>query len=135
MSTPMYTEPPQRSGLTTALVAGATIALLASVIYLFVQLDRLQTDMAKMKEQFNNELTNQKESSSVATAAHQKRIEDSEGRAGDDPHATERRDQAHVRASQAGSQRARRRDHQADCRGRGQIEAGAGGAGGRNRRP
>lgn len=75
MSSPMYTEPQQRSGLSTALVAGAMIALLAAVVYLFVQMDRLQTDMAKMKEQFNNELTTQKDASSVAAAAHQKRIE------------------------------------------------------------
>lgn len=77
MSTPYYSEPPQqqRSGLMTALVAGALIALLAAVIYLFVQLDRVQTDMAKMKETFNSELTNQKDASSVTTAAHQKKIE------------------------------------------------------------
>ena len=75
MSSPMYTEPQQRSGLTTALVAGAMIALLAAVVYLFVQMDHLQTDVAKMKEQFNTELTSQKQSSSVATAAHQKRID------------------------------------------------------------
>ena len=63
MSSPMYsTEPqPQRSGLTTALVAGAMIALLAAVIYLFVQMDHMQTDMAKMKEQFNTELTSEKD--------------------------------------------------------------------------
>lgn len=75
MSTPMYTEPQQRSGLATALVVGAMIALLAAVIYLFVQLDHLQTDMAKMKEQFNNELSNQKDASTVTTVAHQKRID------------------------------------------------------------
>ena len=76
MSTPLYTEPPQqRSGLMTALVAGAIIALLAAVVYLFVQMDHLQTDMAKMKESFSNELTNQKDASTVTTAAHQKRIE------------------------------------------------------------
>ena len=76
MSTSMYSEPPQqRSGLMTALVAGAMIALLAAVIYLFVQLDHLQTDMAKMKESFNSELTNQKDASSVTTASHQKKIE------------------------------------------------------------
>lgn len=75
MSTPMYTEPPQRSGLTTALVAGAMIALLAAVIYLFVQIDHVQTDMAKMKEQFSNELSNQKDASTVTTVAHQKRID------------------------------------------------------------
>ena len=75
MSSPMYTEPQQRSGMATALVAGAMIALLAAVIYLFVQMDHLQTDLAKMKEQFNNELTTQKDASSVATTAHQKRID------------------------------------------------------------
>jgi len=75
VSSPIYSEPQQRSGLTTALVAGAMIALLAAVIYLFVQMDHLQTDMAKMKEQFANELTSAKDASSVATAAHQKRID------------------------------------------------------------
>ena len=72
----MYSaEPQQRSGLATVLVAGAMIALLAAVVYLFVQMDHLQTDMAKMKEQFNNELTTQKDATSVAAAAHQKRID------------------------------------------------------------
>jgi DNA repair exonuclease SbcCD ATPase subunit len=71
----MYTEPQSRSGLATVLVAGAMIALLASVVYLYVQMDHLQGDMAKMKEQFNTELTTQKESSTVASAAHQKRID------------------------------------------------------------
>ena len=75
MSSPMYSEPQQRSGLSTALVAGAMIALLAAVVYLFVQMDHLQGDMAKMKEQFNNELTTAKDASSVATASHQKRID------------------------------------------------------------
>ena len=76
MSSPMYSEPPQRSGLLTALVAGAMIALLAAVIYLYVQVDHLQTDMAKMKESFSNELTNQKDATSVTSAAQQKHIED-----------------------------------------------------------
>jgi len=72
----MYTEPPQqRSGLTTALVAGAMIALLAAVVYLYIQMDHMQTDLAKVKEQFNTELTNEKDASSVAAAAHQKRID------------------------------------------------------------
>ena len=77
MSSPMYSEPPQqRSGLVTALVAGAMIALLAAVVYLFVQIDHLQTDMAKMKESFSNELSNQKDATSVTAAAQQKHIED-----------------------------------------------------------
>ena len=68
MSSPMYTEPQQRSGMATALVAGAMIALLAAVIYLFVQMDHLQTDLAKMKEQFNNELTTQKDACLLYTS-------------------------------------------------------------------
>jgi hypothetical protein len=75
VSSPSYPEPQQHSGLTTALVAGAMIALLAAVIYLFVQMDHLQTDVARMKEQFNAELTKAKDATSVATAAHQKRID------------------------------------------------------------
>jgi predicted nucleic acid-binding Zn-ribbon protein len=77
VSSPIYSEPPQqRSGLATALVTGTMIALLAAVVYLFVQMDHLQTDMAKMKESFSNELTSQKDATSVTSAAHQKRIED-----------------------------------------------------------
>jgi chromosome segregation ATPase len=76
VSSPMYSEPQQRSGLTVALVAGAMIALLAAVVYLFVQMDHLQTDLAKMKEQFNAELSNEKDATSVAAAAHQKKIEE-----------------------------------------------------------
>jgi len=71
---PHYSEPP-RSGLLTALVAGALIALVAAVIYLFVQIDHLQTDMAKMRESIMTELTNQKDLSSVATAAQQKHLQ------------------------------------------------------------
>ena len=76
MSSGIYNEPQQRSGLTTALVAGAMIALLAAVIYLFVQIDHLQSELAKMKETVATELTNAKDANKVATAAHQKRIDD-----------------------------------------------------------
>ena len=41
--TPTY-EPPQRSGLMTALVAGAIIALVGANIYLYVQIDHVRTD-------------------------------------------------------------------------------------------
>jgi hypothetical protein len=71
---PTYSEQP-RSGLLTALVAGAIIALVAAVVYLFVQMDHLQTDMAKMRESLQTELTNQKDLSSVATAAQQKHLQ------------------------------------------------------------
>jgi hypothetical protein len=61
-TTPTHMQPPpQRSGLPTAPIAGALIALLATVVYVLVRTDRIQTDLAKMREQFNTELTNQKE--------------------------------------------------------------------------
>ena len=41
--TPAYQEPPHKSsGLMTALVAGALIALVAANIYLYVQVDHLR---------------------------------------------------------------------------------------------
>ena len=49
--TPTYQPPePQRSGLLTALVAGALIALVAANIYLYVQIDHLRTDVATVQE-------------------------------------------------------------------------------------
>jgi chromosome segregation ATPase len=64
-----------RSGLMTALVAGAIIALLAAVIYLFVQVDHLQTDLAKVQDRMTTEMTSQKSSATERLTAQQKRIE------------------------------------------------------------
>ena len=75
MSTTIYPEQPQhRSGVGPALVAGLMIALAAAVVYLYIQVDHVQTDMAKMKDQFNTALSSEKETTSVASAGHQKRI-------------------------------------------------------------
>jgi len=76
-STPTYIqqEPPQRSGLLTALVAGALIALVAANIYLYVQLDHVRTDVAKVQERMLNELSNLRDSSAVATNAHMRNIQ------------------------------------------------------------
>ena len=38
------------SGLKTAVLAGAIIALLAANVFLYLQLGRLRTDMTKLKE-------------------------------------------------------------------------------------
>ena len=64
-----------RSGLMTALVAGAIIALLAAVIYLFVQIDHLQTDLAKVQDKMMAEMSNQKDVSTEKLSSQQKRIE------------------------------------------------------------
>jgi len=59
----------------TALVAGAIIALLAAVIYLFVQIDHLQTDLAKVQDKMMAEMSNQKDVSTEKLSSQQKRIE------------------------------------------------------------
>src|SRR4029450_8818335 len=75
-SLPTYPPPePQRSGLLTALVAGALIALVAANIYLYVQIDHLKTDVAKSQEKLLTEVSNLRDTSSVAATAHARRIE------------------------------------------------------------
>lgn len=76
MSSPFeQPEPPQRSGLLTALVAGALIALVAANVYLYIQMDRLRTDMAKGQESLRTEISNMRDASSVTTASQTKHIE------------------------------------------------------------
>jgi phage shock protein A len=74
--TPTYLEPHQdRSGLKTALVAGALIALVAANIYLYVQLDHVRTDLATTRGTFSAELANLRDASSVNSASQSRRVE------------------------------------------------------------
>src|SRR5438477_10021309 len=74
--TTIYTAPePQRSGLLPALAAGAIIALEAANIYLYVQIDHLRTDVAKVQESLMTELTNLKDASSVTSASQTRHLE------------------------------------------------------------
>jgi hypothetical protein len=74
--TPTYLEPQSsRSGLLTALVAGALIALVAANIYLYVQIDHMRTDVAKVRESLSTELSNLKDASSVTTASQLRHLE------------------------------------------------------------
>jgi acetolactate synthase small subunit len=74
--TPTYIEPQQdRSGLKTALVAGALIALVAANIYLYVQLDHVRTDLATTRGTFSAELASLRDASSVNTASQSRHIE------------------------------------------------------------
>jgi F0F1-type ATP synthase membrane subunit b/b' len=59
----------------TALVAGAIIALVAANIYLYVQIDHVRTDMAKMQESLKTDISNLKDASSVTVAAQQRHLE------------------------------------------------------------
>ena len=71
-----YMEPqPDRSGLKTALVAGALIALVAANVYLYVQLDHVRTDLAKTRESMTTELANLRDASSVTTASQTRHLD------------------------------------------------------------
>jgi hypothetical protein len=73
--TPTYQEPQKSSGLLIALVAGALIALIAANIYLFVQIDHVRTDVAKVRESLSTELANLRDASSVTTASQSRHLE------------------------------------------------------------
>jgi hypothetical protein len=73
----MYLPPNQNpnSGVKTAVVAGALVALVAANVYLYIQVDRLHTDMAKMHESLMTEITNVRETSSVTSASQRKHMD------------------------------------------------------------
>jgi chromosome segregation ATPase len=68
-------QPSSGSGVKTALVAGALVALVAANVYLYIQVDRLHTDMAKTRESLMTEITNLRETSSVTTASNKRHLE------------------------------------------------------------
>lgn len=74
-----YIEPqPERSsgsGLKFGILLGAVIALLGFTIYLFVQLDKTQSDFAKFRTSTLAELAALKESSHVTSASQRKSLE------------------------------------------------------------
>lgn len=71
-----YEPPPQRSSLAIPLLAGGLIALVAANIFLYIQVDHLRTDSTQKIEKLQLALSGVRETSSVSTAAHAKRIED-----------------------------------------------------------
>jgi hypothetical protein len=76
LSPTSYPPPPsQRSGLLTALVAGAVIALVAANIYLYVQIDHVRTDVAKVREDLMNQVSNLRDASSVTVASQKAHLE------------------------------------------------------------
>ena len=77
MSSPSYIQPaePQRSGLMTALVAGAIIALVAANIYLYVQIDHARTEIAKMQEKLMTELSNLRDTSTVTATSQTRHLQ------------------------------------------------------------
>jgi hypothetical protein len=71
-----YSPRPQpSSGLKTALVAGALIALVAANIYLYVQIDQLRSELADTNKTLSAGLSKIKDASSVSMASQQRYID------------------------------------------------------------
>ena len=61
----------------TAVIAGAVVVvlLLAANVYMYIQVDRLRADVAKLRESILTEITNLREASSVTTAAARRHLD------------------------------------------------------------
>ena len=74
-----YQPPPPppsgASGMKTAVLVGAIVAMLAANVYLYIQLDRLRTDMAKFRELVLTDITNLRETSSVTNQTARRHID------------------------------------------------------------
>jgi chromosome segregation ATPase len=70
-----YQEPHKPSGLLVALVSGGLIALIAANIYLYVQVDHLRDEVAKVSTTLSTELTNLRDASTVTTASQSRHLE------------------------------------------------------------
>lgn len=63
------------SAVKTAIVAGAIVALIASNVYLYVQVDRSRAELGKIRETLQMEVANLRETSSVTSASARRHIE------------------------------------------------------------
>lgn len=75
--TPDATPPRASSGakVIMPLLLGAVIALVAATVLLFVQLDRVRTDLTKLRESTQAEIANLRETSSVTTATARRHLD------------------------------------------------------------
>ena len=73
--TPTYVEQPKRSGLLTALVAGAIAVLIGANIYLYVQIDHTRADMAAMHDKLMTEISNMRDASTVTSASQSRHMD------------------------------------------------------------
>lgn len=83
---PPYGQPPQQptyvlpsqsggSGVKTAILFGAIIALIAANVYLFLQVDSLKKDISQNRETLMAEVSKAREASTVTSAAAQRNLE------------------------------------------------------------
>ena len=75
MSPTPYQEPHKTSGLLIALVSGGLIALVAANIYLYLQVDHLREEVAKVSASLSTELGNLRDASTVTTASQARHLE------------------------------------------------------------
>ena len=75
--TPMYPPPEQSrsSGLLIALMAGALLALVAANIYLYVQIDHVRADVAKVRDTLSTEVSNLRDASSVTSQSQTRHLD------------------------------------------------------------
>jgi predicted nucleic acid-binding Zn-ribbon protein len=72
---PYSVPPPSGSGMKNAILGGAIVALLAANVYLYLQLDRMKTDMAKFRESMLTEIANLRETSSVTNQTARRHLD------------------------------------------------------------
>jgi chromosome segregation ATPase len=70
-----YQEPHKPSGLLVALVSGGLIALVAANIYLYLQVDHLRDEVAKVRESLSTEMAHLRDASTVTTASQSRHLE------------------------------------------------------------
>lgn len=70
-----YIPPPSGPGLKIPILFGIVIALVAANVYLFLQLDQVRTEITAMRESILNEVSNLRETSTVTSQTHQRRME------------------------------------------------------------
>ena len=69
--------PPERdsSGVKTAVLVGAVVAMLGANIYLYTQVDMLKSEISKLRESVATEVTELRQNSSATSAGHRKSID------------------------------------------------------------
>jgi hypothetical protein len=72
-----YAAPPSNSGggIKIAILFGAVLALLAATLYLYFQVNTLQTELAQTRENLLSEVAKVRETSSVTAQTHAKRVD------------------------------------------------------------
>ena len=76
MADPAYSVQPSGSGnMKTAILTGAVVALLAANVYLYLQLDRVRTEVTRLRETVLTEITNLRETSSVTNQTARRHLD------------------------------------------------------------